>query len=133
MSSLLIAVQTLLVRELASDEKDKLNKFQQLYQIDDDDPLVVVLSLMGMNTVLFEQVPDMLRVASSKAIEAHEQILREQSTLIAKELILSTFQSINDAVRAQNTWMDRLIEYVLVFIVGGLTGGGIGWLIAKAL
>ncbi len=133
MSNLSTAVQILLGRELTTKEKDDLSALQDHHHLHDDDPIVAILSLLGINKILIETIPEKLRKASQDAIAVHEQTLREQSTLIAKELILTIAQTINDKVKEQSTWRNRLVEYALVGLIALIVGGGGSWLGAKAL
>ena len=133
MSSLADAIQILHGRDLTSLERHSLTKFQELYEINDSDPLVIVLAMMGANRLTLESAPELLQKKAMELIELHRLTLREQATIIAKELITTLAENIYDSARVQNTWKDRLTEFALVFLVGGLIGGGIGWVVAKAI
>lgn len=130
---LLESMAVLLGRDLTPEESKRLGKFQEQQGIGDDDPIVAVLALLGVHKILIEDIPDRIKKASQDAITAHAQTLREQSTIVAKELLLALTRSINDAARAQRTWRDRAIEYALIALVGLMLGGGGAWLAAKAV
>lgn len=133
MSGLVDAVTVLRGRDLTPEESKKLAKFQEQQSIGDDDPVVAILALLGVHKILIEEIPDRIKKASQDAITVHEQTLREQSTIIAKELLLALTRSINDAARAQRTWRDRAVEYALVALIAVLVGGCGAWLAAKAM
>lgn len=133
MSGLVGAVAVLCGRDLTAEESQKLAKFQDQQSIGDDDPIVAILALLGVHKILIEEIPERIKKASQDAITVHEQTLREQSTIVAKELLITLARSINDAARAQRTWRDRAVEYALVAVIAMILGGCGAWLIAKSV
>jgi hypothetical protein len=85
--NLVESVKTILGRDLSSDEVRNLSAFQRLHEIDDSDPLIIVLAMMGANKILMEEVPKLLQQKSTEIIELHRSLLMEQSTAIAKNLV----------------------------------------------
>lgn len=124
MKSLAESVRVLQGRELTAEENESLTKFQKIYGIGDDDPLVVILAMIGVNRILLESVPELFHQRVLETIKLHQQTLREQSTLIAKELIMTLSDNIK-AAGGLNSLKDQFIEYFLIFLVGGLTGGAL--------
>jgi ABC-type Fe3+-siderophore transport system permease subunit len=122
MNSLFEAVRVLHGRDLSEVEKESLIRFQKIYEIGDDDPLVVVLAMVGAHRILLESVPDVLFQKAMEAIELHQLTLCEQSTLIAKELIITLSQHIKSAME-QEQWKVRWPEYVIAFMIGCSFGG----------
>lgn len=91
------SIAELLNRSLTVEEITGLNNFKGRYDIDDSDPLAIVLALVGANTVLMNSMPNLLQQKASETIELHRTTLREQSTIIAKELIGTLSSNISGA------------------------------------
>ena len=91
------SVAELLNRPLTAEEITGLNNFKGRYDIDDSDPLAIVLALVGANTVLMNSMPNLLQQKAADTIESHRSSLREQSTVIAKELIETLSRNIVSA------------------------------------
>lgn len=91
------SIKELLGRPLTVEEVTGLSNFQRLYDIDDSDPLAIVLALVGANTVLINSMPNLLQQKANETIELHQRTLRDQSTIIAKELIATLSQNIASA------------------------------------
>ena len=111
------SIEQLLSRPLTGEEIIGLNNFKQLYDIDDSDPLAIVLALVGANTVLINSMPDLLQQKAKDTIELHRNTLREQSTIIAKELIGTLSSNIAGANASYKT--------VAIWFAGGSIFGGI--------
>jgi len=99
-------VKRLYGRELTAVEVSNLNNFRSYYDVDDDDPIVVVLAMLAANNLMMSSLPELLQQKTIEIIELHRTTLREQSSIIAKELVLV----VNDAKR-----------------VGGVVGATDGW------
>lgn len=80
-------VSILMGKPLNADEVSSLNLFQKMNHIDDSDPLIVVLAYMARSHLILEQFPDQLHQKVNETIELHRNTLREQSNLIAKDLV----------------------------------------------
>lgn len=111
---------TLSGRQLTSDERQSLHKFEQLFEIGEDDPLIVVLAMMAKNQLTVDQLPDRLEKAAKETIELHQQTLREQSTLIAKELLVSVGSMVAESAVGQKL---RLVQFAGLFMSGFILGG----------
>lgn len=124
--SLISTIEGLQKRPLTVDESTSIKNFQKAFDIEDDDPLVVVLALMSRSQLILESMPTLLQQKSNETMELHRTVLREQSVLIAKELISDVAQHIDAANRALKA---RLLRYVGCFVGGALcTTGVIVWL-----
>jgi len=115
---LLQAMEVLQKRPLTATEAAQLSDFQRLYLIDDDDPLIVVLALMAQSQLSVQTLPDLLQQKAIETIELHRTLLREQSVVIAKELIHTLSGQIRDANR---TWQSRWSRYLGFFLGGAIT------------
>jgi hypothetical protein len=124
MSSLAESVRVFQGRDLTVEEKDSLIKFQEIYEISDDDPLVAVLAMIGAHKILMESAPGLIFQKAIETIELHQQTLQEQSTLIAKELIAALSHNIIMAAKERVSRKNQLTKHVLIFFAGGLTGLG---------
>lgn len=91
------SISQLLGRPLTIEEITGLANFKNFYEIDESDPLAVVLALVGANTVLINSIPDLLQQKANETIDLHQRTLRDQSTIIAKELIATLSQNISNA------------------------------------
>lgn len=127
--SLVKNVESILGRTLSPEEVTNLANFQRFHNVDDDDPLIVVLALMAKSQLMLESLPNLLQQKAVETIELHQQTLREQSTLIAKELITTVAQNIEAANRleaakrlkeAKLDWRLRGLAYAGIFIAGAI-------------
>lgn len=124
--SLISTIETLQKRPLTADESASIKSFQKSFDIEDDDPLVVVLALMSRSQLILESMPILLQQKSNETIELHRTVLREQSVLISKELISDVAQHID---AANLKWKARLIRYFACFMGGVVCATGlIAWL-----
>ena len=120
------SVAELLNRPLTAEEITGLNNFKGRYDIDDSDPLAIVLALVGANTVLMNSMPNLLQQKATETIELHRTTLREQSTIIAKELIgtlSSNITGANASYKVLSVW----------FACGSVFGGLLALLITHWL
>lgn len=115
--SLISTMEVLLKRPLVNEEVANLADFQRLYSIGDDDPLIVVLAMMARSQIMVSTLPDLLQQKATETIELHRLVLREQSTLIAKELITTLAQNIESA---NVDWKVRWLRYVACFVCGAI-------------
>jgi hypothetical protein len=120
MNSLAESVRVLQGRDLTAEEKNSLIKFQEIYEIADDDPLVVILATLGAHKTLLDSA-DLLFKKTSGVIELQQQMLQEQSTLISKELIAAISPHIITAVMEQESQNSK---YALMFFGGIFSGLG---------
>lgn len=100
-------VSKLLRRQLTLEEVNSLVNFQNSYEIDDSDPLAVVLALVGANTLLISSLPNLLQQKADETIELHRRTLMDQSTIIAKELIVTISKNIaheNASLKIRGAW-----------------------------
>ena len=124
--SLVLTIETLQKRPLTPSEVSTLNEFQRSFKIDDDDPLIVVLALMARSQLIIDSAPNLLQQKVTETIELHKTMLREQSVLIAKELIATLASEIETAtvkniIRNKMQW----VIYAFCFIGGVLLSAGI--------
>jgi hypothetical protein len=80
-------VEELQQRPLTQDEHGILKQFQEQFDIDDDDPITVVLAIMLANKITLDSIPKSFFDQTTNTIELHQQLLRDQSILISKEII----------------------------------------------
>lgn len=115
--SLIQTVATLVGRELTTEEITSLANFQRLEGIDDSDPLITVLALMAKSHMIMETLPEKLQKAAVDTIDLHQRTLREQSTILAKDLIVTVLQ---DLKSAQSDWKSRWMTNMAWFVAGSL-------------
>lgn len=124
MNSLLTTVEALQKRPLTASEAESLNEFQRTFQIANDDPLIVVLALLASNQIAFDRAPELLRQKVNETIELHRVVLREQSVLIAKELIVDLGRELQLLV---GTARQRWFRYIGFFAAGTAAGIVVMW------
>lgn len=118
--SLAKTMEALEGRSLSDAERDSLYKFEQMFEIGEDDPLIVVLAMMAKNHLTVNQLPDLLQQKAKETIELHQQTLREQSTLIAKELVVSIGNLVAGSAVGHKL---RLAQFAGCFMGGFILGG----------
>ncbi|AMR78015.1 hypothetical protein [Cupriavidus nantongensis] len=84
---LISAVEALKKQPLTAGEAAMLQEFQRQFDLDDDDPLNVVLAMMARSQMIIETAPDLLQQKVVETIELHRTNLRTQAVLTAKEMI----------------------------------------------
>lgn len=111
-------VASMFGRTLTKEEADTLTKFQESFEIDDGDPIIVVLAMLATNRLYMQELPALLQQRVVTTIELHQQTLRDQSTLIAKELIGTIALNLQ---AAGNGMKDRMLHYAFAFFAGLLS------------
>lgn len=124
MNSLPDRMESLQNRPLTTEERDALHRFMDQYEINDDDPLIVVLAMMARNQMMLDGLPEVLQQKAIAMIELHQQTLREQSTLIAKELIVSISNIVAETAVGRKL---RIAWIALAFTLGFIGGGTAVW------
>ena len=129
MSKLAQTVELLAKRPLTTDEVQMLAEYQQLFAIDDDDPLNVVLAIMVRSQLILDSAPGLLQQKVKETIELHRMAMRDQAVLIAKELITDLGAELQSQTR---TGLKAWAHY-LGFFVGGMAFMGVIVLLVQRL
>ncbi len=124
------SIAELLGRKLTAEEITGLHNFKSRYDIDDTDPLAIVLALVGANTVLMNSMPNLLLQKADETIELHRTTLREQSTIIAKDLIATLSSNI---AMGNASYKTLAIWFAFGSIFGSIFGGMLVFLISHWL
>lgn len=104
------AITSIVGRSLTDPERKMLMRLRDQYGYDDNDPLVVVLAMMGAYQIMTEEIPLKLAAAAKETIEVHQQTLRNQSMIVAKDLVGTIAGLIHASSRSlQNRTIDVLI------------------------
>jgi len=85
------------------------------YGIDDDDPLVVVLSMTGAIKIMVDDIPAMIARESERITELHITGLRNQSNLVVKDLVGVVASQIHAAGRSRR---GRLVDAAVGSLIG---------------
>lgn len=85
--SLIASLEALKKSPLSAEEANMVREFQSQFEIDDDDPLIVVLAIMIRSQLIIETAPNLLQQKVNETIELHKTNLREQANLSAKEIV----------------------------------------------
>lgn len=85
--TLISAVEALKKQPLTAEETAMLQEFQRQFDLDDDDPINVVLAMMARSQMIIETAPALLHQKVVETIELHRTNLRTQAVLTAKEVI----------------------------------------------
>lgn len=109
------AIEGLIGRELNQEERQMILRLRDQYGYSDDDPLVIILALTGAIKIIAEDIPAKIVQASEKATELHLQTLREQSMMVARDMVGQVAGLIHTAGRSRK---DRVVDG----IVGGIAG-----------
>lgn len=109
------SVERIVGRSLTKDELQMLIRLRDDWGYNNDDPLVVVLALMGGLSLIANDIPARIQAASDNIIETHATVLRSQSNLIAKEMVGTIAELVHNAGR---TRMRRIIESVVCAVAG---------------
>jgi hypothetical protein len=119
-------IAQILGRSLTQEETISIANFQSRYDIDDSDPIAIVLALVGANTVLMNSIPALLQQKAEETIELHRRTLMDQSTIIAKELIAN----LSEVIAHQNTSLKVRLVYTLSgTLCGSILTAVLLWLI----
>lgn len=136
--SLITVIEKLQKKPLSALEAAPILEFQKEFEVDDDDPLVVVLALMARSQLILENVPNLLQQKVTETIELHRTVLRDQAVLISKELIKELAQHIehvNSKELARHiafgnmSWKRLATRYACVFGLGMVTAGFTIWFV----
>lgn len=115
--SLIASVEALKKQPLTPEEVATLQEFQKQFDIDDDDPINVVLALMARSQLIIETAPALLQQKVVETIELHRTNLREQAILMAKQLVsdLSTVL-VSQQTTASAIWRQRGYGFAAGFV-----------------
>ena len=117
--SLASNVESLIRRKLTADEAMRMSDFQSLFNIANDDPIIVVLAMMAMNQIAADDLPEQLRKHAIETIELHRIVLQEQTLLISKELITTIAGKVKIAGLGVQA---ALVRYAGFFVAGVIVG-----------
>lgn len=112
------AVKLALGRELTQDECAILATFREEHGVTDDDPMVKLVDLVGMNLLIARVLPEQMRKVSNEITEAHVTHLRGESNLFSKELVTLITNEVMRSRRLDNLSVWRWKE----MIAGTVTG-----------
>lgn len=112
MPSLLQAVEAIKRAPLTSDEVAMLQEFQRQFDLDDEDPLNVVLAMMARSQMILEAVPILLQQKANETIELHRITLQDQARLTAKDLIAHIAEMLLGQIKGTSlSWRQRLFWF----------------------
>lgn len=137
-SGLVASIEKIIGRKLTTDEVVHWQKIQDVYGVSDDDPLVMVLTLLGVHQHLFNDVPGKITEAVDKAIVVHRTTLEDQATIVAKGLIAKLgpmFAAANPqvgTVHGPATSMASAVR-IGVMILGGVACSALGAIFSHML
>jgi hypothetical protein len=113
-SGLIASVERILERPLTAADVQHWNSIQDQYGIADDDPLVIVLVILGIHQHLVNELPKKIKEATESAIAVHRTTLEDQATIVSKGLIAKLAPMFLDASAKANPGMK-----VPAWLVGG--------------
>lgn len=99
-SGLVAAIERITGKELSKEQLTHWQDIQNTYGVSDEDPLVMVLILMGVHQHLFNEVPERIKEATERAIIIHRTTLEDQATIVAKNLLSKITPMFVEAVSA---------------------------------
>ncbi|CAB3730618.1 hypothetical protein LMG1866_04606 [Achromobacter ruhlandii] len=86
-SGLVTSVERILQRPLTAEDAQHWNAIQDQYGIADDDPIVIILVILGLHQHLVNELPEKIKEATASAIATHRTTLEDQATIVSKGLI----------------------------------------------
>jgi hypothetical protein len=111
--SLISIVQSLQKTPLTAEQVESLNEFQRVFDIGEDDPLLVVLAMMSKSQLVLESAPQLLQQKVDATIELHRVALREQAVAISKELITDLSKHIYSfGTNTRKRWLTYFAFYL---------------------
>lgn len=120
--SLVNTIAALRKAPVSAEEAAHFNAFQKHFDIDGDDPLIVVLAMMANSQTILEQVPELLQQKSKEMIELHQIVLRKQAGVIANELITDVAALVQQATKP---WRTMWIWFAACFGAGLITAAAL--------
>ena len=118
-SGLIAGIERIVGRSLTTEEVVHWQKIQDVYGVSDDDPLVMVIILLGIHQHLYNDVPEKIRESVDKALHVHRTTLEDQATIVAKGLIAQLAPMFASAARTSQPeeagagwfsgWRERLL------------------------
>jgi hypothetical protein len=111
------AIASIVGRPLTDADRQMLIRLRDQYGYDDNDPLVVVLAMTGAIKIMAEEIPEKIRAASKETTELHMAVLRDQSMLVARDVVGSVAGLIHTAGRTKK---DRITDGVIGSACGAL-------------
>ena len=123
--NLVETIQKLQKTPLTPEQVTTMHELQKFYDINDSDPLIVVLALMAQSQLILESVPNQMKKMVAETIELHRTNLRDQSVHIAKDLILALTPQIESV---NEDWKLRVGRYIGFFMGGMAVATGCIWL-----
>lgn len=112
-------VETLLGRKLTAEESQVLIRLRDQYGYDDSDPLVVVLAMLGAHKILAEELPKKITDAAKETIELHRLLLREQASVVAKDLVGALAGTIHNSrdIRFRDRFLGFACGITIVLVI----------------
>jgi hypothetical protein len=86
-SGLIAAVEKVVGKEMSKDQVTYWQNIQNTYGVSDEDPLVMVLILLGVHQHLFNDLPERIKEATDRAITIHRTTLEDQATIVSKNIL----------------------------------------------
>lgn len=123
-------VEVLVGRPLTGEEMQSLTIFQHNNEIDDSDPLIVVLAYMARSHMILEQFPEQLAREVKETIELHKNVLRDQSNVIAKDLVTSIALGLEQSNKYRKF---DFFSHLITFMAGALLTAVLGLIVLYIL
>lgn len=131
-SDLVTSVERILQRSLTAEDVQHWNALQDQYGIADDDPIVIVLVILGIHQHLVNDLPEKIKEATASAIATHRTTLEDQATIVSKGLIAKLAPMFLEASAKTNPGMKVPAWLVVGFgLFCGLTGALLSHLIGR--
>lgn len=91
--TLVDAVKTLHGGPLTEEQIKLLNTYQSMFELSDDDPAIQQMALTGLIGVRIDGLLSQWEQRIKETIELHQQTLRAQSDLVARETVMAVSNS----------------------------------------
>ncbi|MBN9424491.1 MAG: hypothetical protein BGO63_11325 [Candidatus Accumulibacter sp. 66-26] len=127
--SLVDAIKSLLGRDLSEADMKDIAQYQKVFEISDEDPIVVVLAIISAYRIAIQSMLDEWEKKIMLLIELHRQTLQEQSSFVAKDLIIT----VGNLVASTNIGVKYRRAMMAAMFFGGMFAGGVVALVLRAI
>ncbi len=127
--NLVDAIKSLLGRDLSEADMKDIAQYQKVFEISDEDPIVVVLAIISAYKIAIQSMLDEWEKKIVVLIELHRQTLQEQSSFVAKDLIIT----VGNLVANTNIGIKYRRAMMAVVFFGGMLAGGVVALVLRAV
>lgn len=125
-TTLAALIERQLGRALTAEEMRMATMVEQEYGYAPDDPLFHVIAFLGAHKVLMEDIPARLKAVADQSIALHKMTLEEQSTIVAKQLVVTIGQLLPRKSRRE-----QVQEWLWTALIGAASASVVALVVVK--